>query len=235
MTEHQRLVRLLSVPVCAEINQAMQELTEVYYNSGEQNKDMSEARQTRDWKDTLAVLQYLQDRNTLCNDSSLRSIVTSVHAHPTVNVDTAHAVGATILNSMDDRTPDEHTFRRKDKVVTLGTNNSVRIDGDDGQVDPLLLFQRLITVVQTSDELESAFKHELCSYPPALFDSSLLLREAHKPALAGAIWHPIGPDVPADVPDDGSRYVVDGGALIQRIPWSRRSTYGCIFHNSLNM
>ena len=55
-------------------------------------------------------------------------------------------------------------------VDTLGTKNSVGIDGDDVQVDPLLLFQRLITVAQTSDELESAFKHELCSYPPALFD-----------------------------------------------------------------
>ena len=72
-------------------------------------------------------------------------------------------------------------------VFILGTKNSVRNDGDDVQVDPLLLFQRLITVTHTSDELESAFKHELCSYPPALFGSSLLLREAHKPALADAI------------------------------------------------
>ena len=117
MTEHQRLVWLLSMPVCAEINQAMQELTEVNYNTGEQNKDMSEARQTRDWEDTLAVLHYQQDRNRFCYDSSLRSIVTGVHAHPTVNVDTAHAVGATILNSMDGRTPDEHAFRRKDQVL----------------------------------------------------------------------------------------------------------------------
>ena len=191
---------------------------------------MSEVRQTRDRKDTLAVLHYLQDRNPFCNDSSLRSIVTGGHAHPTVNVDAAHAVEATILNLMEGRTPDEHTFRRKDQVVTLGTQNSVRIDGDDVQGDPLLLFQRLITVAQTSDELESAFKHEQCSYTPSLFDSSLLLREEHKPALADAIWRLIRPDVPADVPDDGSRYVVDGGALIQRIPWTRGSTRGCIGH-----
>ena len=52
MTEHQRLVWLLSMPVCAEINQAMQELTEVNYNTVEQNRVMSEASQTRDWKDT---------------------------------------------------------------------------------------------------------------------------------------------------------------------------------------
>lgn len=52
MTEQQRLIWLLSTPACAETNRAMQELTGVQYNSGEQNKDMTEARQKRDMKDT---------------------------------------------------------------------------------------------------------------------------------------------------------------------------------------
>ena len=66
---------------------------------------------------------------------------------------------------------------------------SVKIDGEDIKIDPQLIFQRLITVInQSPDELESAFKYELCSYPSALFESSLLLREADKPALADAIW-----------------------------------------------
>ena len=114
-------------------------------------------------------------------------------------------------------------------VVTLGIHNSVRIDGDDVHVDPLLLFQRLITVAQTSDELESAFKHELCIYPPALFGSSLLPREALKLPLL--MPYRVLLDITSQqtyqiMPVD----VVDGGALIQRIPWSRGSTYGCIFH-----
>ena len=59
MTEHQRMLWLLSRPACAEVNQAMQEFTGVNYNTGEQNKDMTKERQVRDWKDTLTVLQYL--------------------------------------------------------------------------------------------------------------------------------------------------------------------------------
>ena len=43
-TEQQRLIWLLSTPACAETNRAMQELTGVKSNSGEQNKDMSKAR-----------------------------------------------------------------------------------------------------------------------------------------------------------------------------------------------
>ena len=86
------------------------------------------------------------------------------------------------------------------------------------------------TVMQSSDDLELAFKHQLCSYPPALFDSSLLLHEADKPALADAIWKICESGSPADIPDDHIQYVLDGGALIQCIPWSRGSTYGDICH-----
>ena len=37
------LLWLLSGPACAEVNQAMQELTGINYNTGEQNKDMTAA------------------------------------------------------------------------------------------------------------------------------------------------------------------------------------------------
>jgi len=81
MTENQCLLWLLSRP---KVNQAMQEFTEVNYNTKEQNKDMTAARQGHDWKDTLTVLQYLQERNPFSLDPSLQSIATGVHAHPTV-------------------------------------------------------------------------------------------------------------------------------------------------------
>ena len=94
-------------------------------------------------------------------DPSLQSICTGVHAHSTINVDEAVTAGDMILTQMNRTTPAEY---------------------------PLLLFQRITTVMQSSDDLELAFKHELCSYPPALFDSSLLLHITDKPALADAIW-----------------------------------------------
>ena len=71
----------------------MQEFTDVNYNTGKQNEDMTKARQSPDWKDTLAVLQYIEERNPFSNDPSLRNIATGVHARPTVNVDAAQAVG----------------------------------------------------------------------------------------------------------------------------------------------
>ena len=58
------------------------------------------------------------------------NIATGVHAHPTVNVDTAYSVGAAILKSMEGKTSDQHTFRRKDQVVTLGPKSYIKIDGE---------------------------------------------------------------------------------------------------------
>ena len=101
MTEQQRLIWSLSMPACGEMNKTMQELTGVSYNSGEQNKDLTQARQARDWKDTKTLLSYLHDRNPFTSDPSLRSICTGVHAHSTVNVDKAKDVGDAILVNMD--------------------------------------------------------------------------------------------------------------------------------------
>jgi len=163
MTEYQCLLWLFSRPACAEVNQAMQEFTGVIYNTGEENTDMTAARQARDWKDKLTVLQYLQERNPFSLDLQLPSISTGVHFHPTVNVNEAVAVGDMILTEMNGTRPANCTFCKKSRVVTLGLmSSSVNIDRDRLQIDPLLLFQGLTTVIQSTDDLELAFKHELC-------------------------------------------------------------------------
>ena len=110
MTKNQPLLWLLSRPACAEVNQAMQELSGVNYNPGKQNKDMTAARQARDWNDTLTVLQYLQEQNPLSLDTSLQSISTGVHSHPTVNVDEEVAIADMVLTQMNGSTPAQYTF-----------------------------------------------------------------------------------------------------------------------------
>lgn len=121
------------MPACGEEKQAMQELTGVNYNIGEQNKDMTMARQTHDWEATVSVPQYLQEQNLSSSDPSLENTGNGVHGHPTVNSDTAHAVGATILTSVDWKIPVEYTFKRKDQVITLAMKSSVEIDGEQIQ------------------------------------------------------------------------------------------------------
>ena len=47
MTETQRLVWVLSSPVCAEVKIALQEVTGVSYKTSDQHKDLTHSRQLR--------------------------------------------------------------------------------------------------------------------------------------------------------------------------------------------
>ena len=67
-----------------------------------------------------------------------------VHANYTVNVDDAKDIGQGILASMTRKFVTEFAFKRSSQAVTLGTKSSVKIDGEKIQVDPQLLFQRII-------------------------------------------------------------------------------------------
>ena len=59
MTEQQHLTWVMAMPACAEVNRIMQDVTEINYNTGEQNKDMSVTRQDRDWKYTNTILRHI--------------------------------------------------------------------------------------------------------------------------------------------------------------------------------
>ena len=63
MTENQSLVWLLSMPSCAEINSAMQELTGTGYETSEQHKELYSSRKKRDIDDTFKILAALQEWN----------------------------------------------------------------------------------------------------------------------------------------------------------------------------
>ena len=157
----------------------------------------------------------------------MHSIATGVTANETVNADTAKDVGYNILKSMVGKDVHKISFKRKEHVVTL-SNTTVQIDRETVDIDPQLLFQRLVSIRDRYADTEELFKHELSSYSAVLFDTSLLPREAHKPELASALWGKID-SLEAGLGGDDIQYVIDGEALIQRIPWKHGDTFDSIF------
>ena len=113
MTETQRLVWCLSRPVCAEVNNAMQQLTSVTYSTSEQHKDLSKARQMRDMDDTNKLISILAERNPFEDSPTLHNIVTGVATRDDVNVEQAVQVGQKILNEMEGQHVQQYVFRRK--------------------------------------------------------------------------------------------------------------------------
>ena len=69
-----------------------------------------------------------------------------------------------ILSSVMGKSAISYIFKRKEQAVTLATKSSIRVEGERVQVDPQLLFQRLVIACMNSDDLGEIFKHEICSY-----------------------------------------------------------------------
>ena len=80
MTETKRLVWLMAHPVCAEVNNAIQQPICAQYNTSEQHKDLTTARQVKDMTDLCELLEFLESRNSFSDNCSLRSIATGINA-----------------------------------------------------------------------------------------------------------------------------------------------------------
>ena len=72
------------MPACAENNNIMQELTGIQFNMGEQNKDMSKARQARDMKDTVTILDALAVHTPFSRDNDNLRNMNGVNADSSV-------------------------------------------------------------------------------------------------------------------------------------------------------
>ena len=194
MTELQRATWLLSMPSCAEVNSAMQEVTGTSFTTSEQHKESMPARIERDHKDIEELKSYLHNWNPFTSDPSLRNITSGVTADLSVNVDKANDVGLKILQKMEGANVAQYTFRRNEQAVTLGAKHGIKVDGENVQVAPELLCQHYIAATENIENRDAIFKHELCTHPPALFDNVGTMRKANKPALAYAMWAQHIPD-----------------------------------------
>ena len=100
MGEAQRAEWLLSMPACADINNAMVDLSGVGFHTSDQHKEVSHARKERDKKDITSILSFLTDRNPFLDDPSLRNIDTGTTADRRVNADRTKEIGTNIIQSM---------------------------------------------------------------------------------------------------------------------------------------
>ena len=65
----------------------------------------------------------------------------------------------------------------------------------------------------------------MTTIPKALAETPELLHEAQKSTLADTIWSAVNQNA-VSIPD--VRFVLDGGALLHRIPWSQGASYESI-------
>ena len=122
----------------------------------------------------------------------------------------------------------KHSFKRKARAITFDLQAAVKVGDDEVQIDPLPLFQRLIISGSQANDLANALTYELCNCPPALFEAKDIRLNAVKSQLAAVIWSGVPLEPP---PRQHFEYVLDGGALLHRIPWQLGDTYGKILQD----
>ena len=81
MTENQRLVWVLPMPVSASINGTIHTFSGGSYQASDQNKDKSAARQARDVSDTIDLIDYLNERDPFIENGSLYLTLPMVWQH----------------------------------------------------------------------------------------------------------------------------------------------------------
>ena len=94
-----------------------------------------------------------------------------------------------------------------------------------------MLFQRLVAVRDKYEDTSALFKYEMCTFHPSLFGNFALPREANKPQLADAIWSTaeLDDDIQTAFSEsDDVHFLLDGGALLNRIPWQCGHTFASI-------
>ena len=145
-----------------------------------------------------------------------------------MNADNAKDVGCKILASMKNQNIVDYTFKKSLQVVTQASKSKIKVDGETVEVDPQLLFQRCTSAANgLFEDPSEIFRYELCSVPSALFENNGLPREAHKSTLADALWNTV--DCAATDKDiNDAFYVLDGGSLLHRIPWTRGESFRSI-------
>lgn len=85
----------------------------------------------------------------------------------------------------------------------------------------------MVIVGERCEDTSKLLRYELCSHPPALFDSSFLPLKTNKAVLADVLWKSLSEEQREPIGDQ-VQYVLDGGALLYRIPWPRDSTYDSV-------
>ena len=118
-------------------------------------------------------------------DSRLQNIFIGISAdnNDGVNCDQAEQVGFEIQRSLDNIVVNQATIKRSKQVKTLATLlPAIKVNGDTIHADPNVLFQRLIMLIDRSEDLTDCFDYELTPEPTSLFKDGLM-RKPNKAQL----------------------------------------------------
>ena len=138
-----------------------------------------------------------------------------------VNCDKTEEVGANIQKKLDNMNVVEGSLKRSEQVRSLGhLYPAIHVDKQKIHINPNNLFSRMIAIVQREEDMAPYFDFELTANPTSLFKENSM-RKPVKAQFANALLK----GVETLDEKEGVVHVLDGGALIHRVKWSKKRTY----------
>ena len=227
VSENVRVMWINSMHRCASVHNAMCTFTGLQHKTSEQHIELGVSRVKRDNDDLEKLQSWLKIHSPFDkNETALKSLSTGliVGDGMNVNCDEADKVGQSIQEKLDAICVEDASIKQNDRVITLDTlRPGIKIDAKTVHIDPTILFTRLTAIAQTEEEVCQQFYYELTPEPTALFKDGFM-RKSSKAVLRNHLLDMIIPEEMVDA----TTCVIDGGALLHKVKWLPKSTYGDI-------
>ena len=182
MDEITRTIWVLSQPVCISVIEHLRSLLSINYQTSYQHAKVSAAVLKRDEQDMKSIEEF-DERDIFGGD--LRNIANGMIANAYVNAEESLRVGERILTKMEGFPVKDYVFKKPDKTIQIPCLSEIKIGNETTNIDPMLLFQRLISIsMQSAENIEDILSYELSTFPTSLFNDSSMMREAKKEKLA---------------------------------------------------
>ena len=158
MTESVRLLWVLSGHKCAEVHEAMTELSGSKHTTSEQHVELGTSRKSRDFIDLVKIIQWLLTFNPfVLTNSNLRSLQSGLSLSKEkdgVNCKDAETIGANIQTKLDNTAFNGISFKKSNCIITfVALQKSVKCKNKIVHFDPLRLLSRLISVAELTKKI----------------------------------------------------------------------------------
>ena len=228
VTESVRNTWVSTVHKTSSVKTALAQYTNLEYcHDTAQHSEMGKSRVIRDNKDLLKVLQFFEQHNPFdVSDNRLRGLVSGIAAADSdnINCDEVEQVGAVIMTRINGVPFKDVKLKRSDQVKTLAhVTNAVTAGGKKPlNIDPAILFNRFLVIMQRAPDMKPYFAYELSELPSSMFTNNTM-RKTNKAQLGKEMCRNVESSNVNNAMDAVS--VIDGGYLLHVVHWNDGYTY----------
>ena len=167
-----RTLWVYSMHASASYHNAISSPTQTQHRTSDQHEELGHSRQLRDFNDLQRLITWFQYQSHDPFDPDrhqLQALDSGLIADETLNCDDAECVGNSIQESLDGISLGESTIKPSTQAVTLRSlKPSIKIE-NEVVIDPMILFSRMVVLLQRHDNIRSFFAYELSVVPMSMF------------------------------------------------------------------